>query len=186
MRRIKVTAKVIVDIPDTDAVERTALADIDTIVYCVSDGETVDNVRESEREQVTGDLLAAVSQLVDPDVIVDRLGAVRTQAWHTVEEVGQDGNPLPTVSDFVELFPVCTCGDEGCDACAGNQVTPRTAAILWSTGTFLADQAYQDVLENGDQAVHTDGTWSVFDEFPKTTWRQNAVWRRQRPAHSTI
>ncbi len=41
------------------------------------------------------------------------------------------------------------------------------------------DQAYDDVLEHGDEPVDDTGDWAVFNEFPRITWRQNAVWRRQ-------
>ncbi|OZM82791.1 hypothetical protein CFP66_08910 [Pseudonocardia sp. MH-G8] len=51
---------------------------------------------------------------------------------------------------------------------------------LASAGSVLADGAYDDVVEFGDEPVdpnHAD--WSVFDTYPRITWRQDAVWRRQ-------
>jgi hypothetical protein len=50
---------------------------------------------------------------------------------------------------------------------------------LWTAGQILADRAYDDAEEHGDEPVREEDMWSVFDEYPSITWRQNAVWRRQ-------
>lgn len=89
-------------------------------------------------------------------------------------------SPTPRTSPPCSLFPVCTCGKDSCEECSGFQLTPRTASLLWSSCQLRADQAYEDVIEFGDEPVDpNDGTWSTFDEYPPLTWRQNAVWRRQ-------
>lgn len=81
--------------------------------------------------------------------------------------------------DFAGLFPTCRCGAEACERCGGFQLTPRTAASLWVAGLLEADGAYEDVLRRGDEPVDTDGGWLVFAAYPRLTWRQDAVWRRQ-------
>ncbi len=58
-------------------------------------------------------------------------------------------------------------------------MTPRTALALWSIAVSRADSAYDDVEQHGDEQVQPTGDWVVFDEYPRITWNQNAVWRRQ-------
>lgn len=70
--------------------------------------------------------------------------------------------------------------------CAGEQVTPRSAAVLWTMGQLLADQTYEDVVEHGDDPVSDVGMWLVFDEYPRITRRQDAMWRRQAARCLTI
>lgn len=74
---------------------------------------------------------------------------------------------------------MCRCGKESCEACEGCQFTPRTAAALWTAGQILADRAYDDIAEHGDEPVSEERLWFMFDDYPRITWRQNAVWRRQ-------
>jgi hypothetical protein len=66
---------------------------------------------------------------------------------------------------------------EVCERCEAFTLTPRTAAALsWALGT-LAEQCLMDVDEHGDKPVDPNETWSVFDELPRLTWRQDAAWR---------
>lgn len=102
-----------------------------------------------------------------------------SESSHQVEELDADASRV-TYPDFAALFPVCECGRESCTACEGVQLAPRTAAALWAAGTLLADHAYDDVTTFGDEpVVPATGTWMLFDEYPRITWRQNAIWRRQ-------
>jgi hypothetical protein len=43
----------------------------------------------------------------------------------------------------------------------------------------LADQGYDDVTQHGDGPAVDDDAWALFDRYPRITWRQDAVWRRQ-------
>jgi hypothetical protein len=43
----------------------------------------------------------------------------------------------------------------------------------------LADEAAEDLRNNGDDAVTEDGDWTFFDQLPRMTWKQDAVWRLQ-------
>jgi len=58
-------------------------------------------------------------------------------------------------------------------------MTPRTAAVLWSLAQVLADNGYDDVEEHGSDPMRDEGSWSLFSRYPRVTWGQDAVWRRQ-------
>ncbi|HEY5187189.1 MAG TPA: hypothetical protein VIM19_20360, partial [Actinomycetes bacterium] len=48
------------------------------------------------------------------------------------------------------------------------------------------DGAYDDIQVHGADPV-PDGEWLVFDEYPRITWRQDAMWRRQAaPAYDDL
>lgn len=126
------------------------------------------------------------SEVLLPGNVGDDIDAVEAHgSEYSVTAVRDD---LPANGDegrsmswpkFDALFASCSCGREGCDECAGFQLTPRTAARLWVALNFLADQAYDDVEEHGDEPVRDPRDWSLFDEYPRITFRQDAVWRRQ-------
>jgi len=60
---------------------------------------------------------------------------------------------LPQIPDFAALFTACCCRKVSCSACAGFQLTPRTAAVLWSVAQILADHGYDDVEEHGSDLL---------------------------------
>jgi len=175
-RRAKVKAEAIVEITDEAAVIAAALESLDDVEFSDA-GE-----RESQRSKIESDAVAAVEWLVDlfgllPDVPGAEVAGGTDQTVE-IDEAGLE----PTVDpDFATLFPVCRCGRDSCAACSGYQLTPRTAAALWTTAQILADQGYDDVTEHGDEpVVHDDGSeWALFVRYPRLTWRQDAVWRRQ-------
>lgn len=84
--------------------------------------------------------------------------------------------------DLVALFPVkeCSCEDEDCEDC-GWQLTPRTADLLLTSLSVLADQAYDDAGELRDQPVTSQrrGNWEVFTRLPALTWSAGRTWRRR-------
>ncbi|MFE6620387.1 hypothetical protein [Streptomyces sp. NPDC057740] len=84
--------------------------------------------------------------------------------------------------DLVALFPVkeCSCGDEDCEHC-GWQLTPRTADLLLTALSVLADQAYDDADELRDQPVtrQQPGDWELFTGLPSLTWSADRNWRRR-------
>jgi hypothetical protein len=51
--------------------------------------------------------------------------------------------------------------------------------VLWRVARLMSDQGYDDVENYGDDPVTADGTWAVFDRYPRITHGQDAVWRRQ-------
>lgn len=82
--------------------------------------------------------------------------------------------------EFARLFRLCPCGDdEECQACGGWQLTPRSAAVLWSKLLEFADEAYLDVAAHGNEPVTSGSHWMVFDQFPSITRAQNVTWRRR-------
>ena len=85
--------------------------------------------------------------------------------------------------DFAALFPIreCDCRREDCETCAGWQLTPRTADLLYTKLEIMADQAFDDIEEHGSEPVARDGggDWLLFDRLPRITWNQDAGWRRQ-------
>lgn len=96
--------------------------------------------------------------------------------WPEVEENGMTRSQVP---HFAELFPVCQCDRDTCYKCSGFQMTPRTAAALWSLAQILADSGYDDVEEHDSNPMRDEGDWSLFDRYPRITWGQDAMWRRQ-------
>ncbi|MBB5958430.1 hypothetical protein FHS29_005038 [Saccharothrix tamanrassetensis] len=176
------TVEVLVEVADEVVLERAALRSIAEADDVVEDGSrrSVEQVREEESEGVRGDPVVALETVLDPYAIVDCDGVEVDGAEYSAVETDEHWRAVPVRPDFAGLFPECGCGDESCDVCAEAMVTPRTAAVLWSAAEFLADLAYNDVIEFGDDPVDpADEMWAVFDEFPRITWRQDAVWRRQ-------
>ncbi len=84
--------------------------------------------------------------------------------------------------DLVALFPVkeCSCDDEDCENC-GWQLTPRTADLLLTALSVLADQAYDDADDLRDQPVtkQRPGDWELFTRLPSLTWSADRNWRRR-------
>lgn len=173
-RRAKIKAEAIVEFTDEAAVIEAALARFEDAEFS-GDGE-----REAYQAEIKSDAVAAVGWLVDlfgllPDVPGAQVVGGRD---HTVE-VDEAGRERSAEPDFVALFPVCRCGGDLCDACSGYQLTPRTAAALWTVAQILADQGYDDVTQHGDEPAVDDKAWALFSRYPRITWRQDAVWRRQ-------
>ena len=179
-RLVKVTAEAIVEVNDASALEKAVLNEVDSTEFSVGPGQSLADVRAEVRRDVRGDPAGAVSWVVDVDAVIRDMPGLRVvSSNHAAVEVDGSGHELATGPDFTELFSVCRCGGEDCDSCTGFQLTPRTAAVLWTVGQILADHAYDDVNEHGDAPVVDEDDWNVFVNYPRVTWRQNAVWRRQ-------
>lgn len=84
--------------------------------------------------------------------------------------------------DFATLFQATEhdCDGEECEDC-GWQLTPRTADLLYTALTVLADQAYDDAETLGDQPVTAEekGEWELFARLPKLTHGCDMQWRRR-------
>ncbi|MEG3635210.1 hypothetical protein [Micromonospora palythoicola] len=177
-RRITVTAEVIVEVTDEAALERAVLEQVSAAQFHVEPGQSLVDVRAEARQDVTGDPAGAIAWIANPeDTIPDTPGVMVVASSHTVSEAG--GEPAVDRPDFAELFRLCVCGGDDCNACSGFQLTPRTAAVLWTVTQVLADDAYGDVTEHGDAPIVDENEWSLFADYPRITWRQDAVWRRQ-------
>jgi hypothetical protein len=135
-RRAKIKAEAIVEITDEAAVIEAALASIEGAEFSGGDGE-----REAHRAEIKSDVVAAVEWLVDPfGLLPDVPGAQVVGGEDQTVEVDEAGRERSADPDLVALFPVCRCGGDSCDACSGYQVTPRSAAVLWTVAQILADQ----------------------------------------------
>ncbi len=174
--RIKLQIELDVDVTDAARLERAAIARIDTEQIEVKNGDA-GKFKAEERAYVRdGGPEAALVALLDPfDLIPEDAG---------IECIGSSHGVAPDTADslepnFDELFKVCNCGEETCDQCVSFQFTPRTAGVLWRIAGVLADGAYDDVEKYGDEPVVDDTDWAVFDQYPRITYTQDAVWRRQ-------
>lgn len=136
--------------------------------------------RQKRQVKVKAEAVAAIDWLADPGRVLPTLPSVQfIEATYEVLEVDEYGISCSSEPDFAALFPLCRCGAEVCDTCSGFQMTPRSAVALWNVVQILADFAYDDVKQHGDESVLDDGDWSVFQRYPRITWRQDEVWRRQ-------
>ena len=179
-RRFKVNAELTVEVTDTAALEQTALGQVAATEFSREPGRSADEVRAAVRDDVRGDVAAALSWVTDADaIVVTDTGIQIVESTQTVVEVDRDGSDLGATPDFADLFSVCRCGSDTCDACSGFQLTPRTAAVLWTVAQILADQTYDDIQEHGDAPISDDGGWTALADYPRITWGQDAVWRRQ-------
>ncbi|MFC5236008.1 hypothetical protein [Pseudonocardia zijingensis] len=176
--RVRLEVELDVEVLDLALLQSAALKRIDATEFAVDEGDDAEALKEQERNEVrSGGPGAALLALVDPfDLIPNGVGA---EARGSVCGVLSDGRPGGG-PDFDALFEVCTCGDEdSCDRCAGFQLTPPTANVLWSAAQVLADWGFDDVEANGDESVTSTKDWALFDEYPVITYGQDAVWRRQ-------
>ncbi len=126
-----VNVEVTVEITDTAALVQQALAKMAEAEF-TGDGE-----REARREEIISDPWAAVRWLVDPFGLLPAVSGARiVSAWDGITEVNESGSGRRGRPDFVALFPVCRCGEDACDDCGGYQLTPRTAAVLWTVAAY--------------------------------------------------
>jgi hypothetical protein len=181
-----ITAEVMVDVTDAAALRRVALDRVAEAGFVADEDRSVDQVRAAERDAVYADVTAALGWVIDADAIVeDGVGAEVVGSTVSVAEGEDDGAAAAVAGaeempDFAALFPVCPCGADDCEDCFGFQMTPRSAAILWAVAHLHADFAYDDVQHYGDALVsEKDNGWAVFADYPRITWGQDAVWRRQ-------
>lgn len=179
VRRLTINAKVTVEVTDAQALEAEALRRVAVAEFVADADHSVEEIRAAESADVRGDMAAALSWLTNEDAIVEA-GAGVMVVGSTHEVVNGDGvNERKPSPDFAVLFAACQCGGDDCEACSGVQLTPRTAAMLWSVAQIDADFAYDDVQQHGDDPVVEDDGWALFGDYPRITWSQDAVWRRQ-------
>lgn len=88
VRRIMVTAQIVVEVIDPVALEKAALSGIDDAEFGVVEaGTTIDAVREAEAAEVRDDPVAAIAWLIDPERILDGVPGVATGSvtWEVAE-----------------------------------------------------------------------------------------------------
>lgn len=186
---LRVEVKILVEVTDDEVLQQLAIRAIDERRYIsTEDGVSPEELAEEARALARADIAEALAELLDPESLVENIGPVvshgstysvaldRDRPPHGVPE---DAGGVQTPPDFGALFSCCTCGKDSCDRCSGFQFTPRTAAVLWAALQILADAAYNDVEAHGDDPVADERAWQIFGEYPRITYRQDAVWRRQ-------
>lgn len=185
-RRFMITAEVLVDVTDAATLRSAALDRVAEAGFVADEDRSVDQVRNAERDAVHADITAALDWVIDVDaIVIDGVGAEVIGSTVSVaegEDEGSDaaGAGAEEMPDFAALFAACRWGADDCEDCSGFQMTPRSAAILWAVAHLHADFAYDDVQHYGDaQVSDKDDGWAVFADYPRITWGQDAVWRRQ-------
>jgi hypothetical protein len=136
VRWVKVTAEIFVEIHDEMALEQAVLADIDAARFEPTGGQTVEQPRREEREQVLGDPAGALCWLADNLAFVPDVPGVEIhEAMSNVAEVGPDGRELRERPDFGALSGLAgvarTCGE-----CIGFQLTRRRRRCYGRSGRF--------------------------------------------------
>ncbi|MFC4913014.1 hypothetical protein [Actinomadura gamaensis] len=87
-----------------------------------------------------------------------------------------------TMPDFAKIFPVeCACGSEGCTTCDAGPLTPRSADLIHTALSTMADAAYDDLQEHDDDPVPNseDPSWGFFTDLPRLALQQPRQWRRE-------
>lgn len=179
-RQFTISAEVTVEITDATRLRRAALRQLDTAQFVPEADRTADEIQAAARAEVEEDATAALDWITDADaVLVTGDGLEIVSSSHSIGVAGRDDEEGEDHPDFAALFPLCHCDADDCDACSGFQLTPRAAAALWAVAQIHADFAYDDVHQHGDDPVTEDDGWAAFNEYPRITWTQDAVWRRQ-------
>lgn len=170
---VRIDVEVVVRVTDAEKIRQRARAEIARLRADNSD------IPESEWGPIEEDLANAVLAVIEPDGLLVE-GLEPGSATVGVRLCDSGGQPREQPPAFGEIFEVCECGRPDCLDCGGWQLTPRMAVRLWVAAQVLADRAFDDILAHGDDPVGGESVqWSVFDDYPRITWTQNAVWRRQ-------
>lgn len=170
---VRLSVELDVKVVDPEALLRTAEAVVMQADFTGRDGGTPEQERQEHLDLVRDSLAEAVLWCSDELLMVENVPGV--------EAGGSSASALQLGSDtearwrgeqpsMADLFPA---DDEHA------VLTPRSALALWAMLTLLADYGYDDVDEHGDDSVGSDGDWMLFDRYPRVTWHQDAVWRRQ-------
>ncbi|HSY15642.1 MAG TPA: hypothetical protein VK816_06615 [Jatrophihabitantaceae bacterium] len=183
----RIAVELVVEITDRGQLEHAALAAVDQRERdlmpaggAASAGPGPTEI-DRERAAIISDVIEALYAVVDPDRMTsDAPGVEPKSGVAGIDLCNSAGVVHSAEPDFSTLFAACTCGRPGCASCGGWQLTPRTASLLATAGELLADQGFDDVEAHGDDPVTVDDAdWDLFVEYPRLTWRQDAVWRRQ-------
>ncbi len=172
--RIRITAEIVVEVADETGLQRAAVDLAAEQEPARDDG--------NERERAEPDNAHAVALLAGLDAAAAGIPGVEvleaTWTTETVNDLGGPGVDDYAGLDFAELFPIHDRVEED-EQDSEWQLTPRTAAVLYQSLALLADDAYDDIEQNGGEPVTDDGEWSLFDRLPRISWRQEVHWRRQ-------
>jgi hypothetical protein len=167
---LEIEATVVLGIRVTDwpALRAAAVAAVEELDFAGIDpaAQRMELLRE-----VSEDPHAALGALLHPDRLIGALPGI--EALGGTLEISTTDDFAP---DFAELFPLDGEDGEGGDW----TLTPRTACLLHTQLLALADAAYDDIEEHGDEPVlpGDDAEWAVFARLPQSTWGMHRSWRR--------
>ncbi|MFD5565578.1 hypothetical protein [Kitasatospora griseola] len=160
---------------------------VGAVMSLASDGSEVEGA-DIVSDQSSADFLLAdrgdeVADWSTTPVIADfGVGWRSTPAEGERSTVAGEDRELP---DFAKLFAVepSHCEDPECEeeACRW-RLTPRTADLLHTALSVLADQAYDHAEELGDRPVgrqEAEDGWEFFTALPPLTFAADLQWRRQ-------
>lgn len=171
---VRLSVELDVQVVDPGALLRAAEAVVMQAEFSGCDGGTPDQERQEHLELVRASVAEAVLWCIDELLMIEDVPGVEavgsTAAASALGLDAADARWKSAQPDVAALFPA---DDEH------SVLTPRSALALWAMLTTLADYGYDDVEEHGDDPVDPDGDWMLFDRYPRVTWRQDAVWRRQ-------
>lgn len=178
--RVVLSVEVVVDVTDPEALAAWAAADLRATEFSGWPGKSPEQERAEEVALVLADPVQMVQWgCEDGEALLARMpGVAAAETTAYARTMRPEDAYQPTAPDFAVLFVACSCGRPGCERCAGWQLTPRTA-LLWALLGLLADRGYDDVVAHGDDAVDPDANWALFADYPRITWEEDAVWRRQ-------
>ncbi|GAA4871237.1 hypothetical protein [Kitasatospora terrestris] len=167
-QEIEATVVLGIRITDWPALRAAARAAVENLDFAGIDPA---GQREELLREVSEDPNAALGALLHPDRLVAAIPGIEALGGTLEISVTDDFAP-----DFAELFPLeSEDGDNG-----DWTLTPRTACLLHTQLIGLADAAYDDLEEHGDDPVtdEDEGDWTVFGRLPARTWHLHRGWRR--------
>ncbi len=167
---LEIEATVVLGIRVTDwpALRAAAVAAVEELDFAGIDPAAQ---RRDLLREVCEDPHAALGALLHPDRLIGAIPGIEPLGGTLEISTTDDFAP-----DFAELFPLDTEDGEPGDW----SLTPRTACLLHTQLLALADAAYDDLEEHGDDPV-TEGDehdWAVFARLPRRSWPMHRSWRR--------
>ncbi|MFD7901969.1 hypothetical protein ACFV4F_00850 [Kitasatospora sp. NPDC059722] len=171
-QEIEATVVLGLRITNWPALRAAAIAAVEELDF---DGIDPAGQRRDLLREVAEDANAALGALLHPDRLVAAIPGVEAIGGTLEISVTEDFAP-----DFAELFPLEGDDEDGGGAGGDWTLTPRTACLLHAQLLGLADAAYDDLDEHGDDPVADgeDADWTVFARLPQRTWRLHRGWRR--------
>lgn len=170
---VRLSVELDVQVVDPKALRRAAEAVVMQAEFTGRDGGTPEQERQEHLDLVRGSVAEAVLWCSDELLMAENVPGVEPSASSaSALQLGGDDEARwrGVQPPMAELFPP---DDEHA------VLSPRSALALWAMLTTLADYGYDDVGKHGDDPVGSDGDWMLFDRYPRVTWNQDAVWRRQ-------
>jgi hypothetical protein len=174
--RVRLSVEIDVEVTDPAALTAYAEAEVRAADFGGQPGATPEQERQDTLDRVRSSAAEALLWSCEGLAVADSVPGVEAATSVVgAELVGPGASEALWVASqppFAELFPPAAADDVWA-------LSPRTALALWAMLTTMADHGYDDVDGHGDDPVDDDSAWTLFGDYPRVTWRQDAVWRRQ-------